>query len=95
MTTYLIFTRESVQDQGELDRYLEQALPTLDGHPAQVLAAYGAEQCLEGEPSQGVVLVAFPSKKEALAWYQSPRYQEVAQHRFKGARYRALMVEGL
>ena len=31
----------------------------------------------------------------ARAWYDSPAYQEVAQHRFKGARYRAVLVEGV
>jgi uncharacterized protein (DUF1330 family) len=25
----------------------------------------------------------------------SPAYQEVAQHRFKGSRYRAVLVEGV
>jgi len=42
-----------------------------------------------------VVIVEFPSTADARAWYDSPAYQEVVQHRFKGARYRAVLVEGV
>jgi uncharacterized protein (DUF1330 family) len=34
-----------------------------------------------------------PSVEEARAWYDSPAYQEAAQHRFRGAVYRGLIVE--
>jgi uncharacterized protein (DUF1330 family) len=32
---------------------------------------------------------------QLFAWYHSPDYQAVAQHRFKGASYRGFVVEGL
>jgi uncharacterized protein (DUF1330 family) len=31
----------------------------------------------------------------ARAWYDSPAYEEARQHRFKGAEYRMLLVEGV
>jgi uncharacterized protein (DUF1330 family) len=31
----------------------------------------------------------------ARRWYDSPAYQDAVQHRFKGAIYRGLIVEGL
>jgi uncharacterized protein (DUF1330 family) len=37
----------------------------------------------------------FPSMQEAKAWYDSPAYREVREHRFKGAEYRGVIVEGL
>jgi hypothetical protein len=37
----------------------------------------------------------FPSFDEAKAWYDSPAYREVREHRFRGADYRAVIVEGL
>ncbi len=95
MSTYIVFTREQTQDQLELDTYLQQVGATLTGHPIQILAAYGEQETLEGEAPEGVVIVEFPTKEAARAWYDSPAYQAVAQHRFKGARYRAVMVEGL
>jgi uncharacterized protein (DUF1330 family) len=42
-----------------------------------------------------VVIVEFPSIDAAKAWYESPAYREAREHRFKGADYRAVIVEGL
>ncbi len=95
MATYLVFTRESTQDQGELDIYQSKVGKTFDGHPVKVLAAYGPQQVLEGEGPEGVVILEFPSKAEALAWYEGPAYQAAVQHRFKGARFRGVLVEGV
>ena len=50
---------------------------------------------LEGPEVEGVVIAEFPSVEEARVWYDSPAYQEVAQHRFRGAVYRGLIVEGV
>jgi hypothetical protein len=33
--------------------------------------------------------------KEAKAWYDSPAYREVRKHRFLGADYSAVIVEGV
>ncbi|WP_321791222.1 DUF1330 domain-containing protein [Burkholderia pyrrocinia] len=95
MATYIVFTRESTQDQHELDVYHSKVGPTLGGHPVKVLAAYGPQETLEGEGPEGIVIVEFPSKEAAHAWYHGPEYQTVVQHRFKGARYRAVLVEGV
>jgi uncharacterized protein (DUF1330 family) len=95
MASYIVFTRESTQDQGELDTYQAHVAATLAGHPVRVLAAYGPQQVLEGDAPEGVVIVEFPTTDAARAWYDSPAYQSVAQHRFKGARYRAVLVEGV
>jgi uncharacterized protein (DUF1330 family) len=95
MATYIVFTRESTQDQSELDIYQSKVGPTFKGHPVKILAAYGPQQVLEGDAPEGVVLVEFPSTEAARAWYDSPEYQEVVKHRFKGATYRAVLVEGL
>lgn len=95
MATYIVFTRESTQDQAELDIYQSQVGETFKGHPVKILAAYGPQQVLEGDAPEGVVIVEFPSTAQARAWYDGPAYQEVVQHRFKGSRYRAVLVEGV
>jgi uncharacterized protein (DUF1330 family) len=95
MATYIVFTKESTQDQRELDIYQSKVGETFKGHPVKILAAYGPQQVLEGDAPEGVVIVEFPSTAAARAWYDGPAYQEVAQHRFKGARYRAVLVEGV
>jgi len=95
MTAYLIQTRLETTDRTELDTYSALARPTLAGHPVTPLVAYGDQQTLEGEPSEGVVVFAFPSKADALAWYQSPDYAAAREHRARGARYQVTLVEGL
>jgi uncharacterized protein (DUF1330 family) len=94
MATYIVFTRESTQDQTELDAYQAKVGASFAGHPIKVLAAYGPQQVLEGSAPEGVVIVEFPDTPSARAWYDGPEYQAVVQHRFRGATYRAVLVEG-
>ncbi|MCE9545425.1 MAG: DUF1330 domain-containing protein [Planctomycetia bacterium] len=95
MAAYIVFTREATLNQAELDTYMQQVSPTMAGHPIKILAAYGRQEVLEGAAPEGVVIVEFPSMAEARAWYHTPEYQAVLQHRLKGAEYRAVIVESL
>lgn len=67
----------------------------MEGHTINVLAFYGRQQVLEGGDAEGVVIMEFPSFEAAQAWYESPAYEAVREHRFKGAKYRVLLVEGI
>jgi uncharacterized protein (DUF1330 family) len=42
-----------------------------------------------------MVILAFPTIEAAKAWYDSPAYREAGEHRFKGAEYRAVIVQGM
>jgi uncharacterized protein (DUF1330 family) len=95
MSAYLLFIREKTIDQSELEAYWAKIRATMAGHPIKVLAAYGRHVTLEGPEVEGVVVAEFPSVEEARAFYDSPAYQEAAQHRFRGAVYRGLIVEGV
>jgi uncharacterized protein (DUF1330 family) len=95
MAAYAVFIRERTLDPAEMKKYSEMAGDTLTGHSAQVLAAYGRQEVLEGPQVEGVVVVEFPSIEAARKWYDSPAYREAREHRFKGAQYRAVIVEGL
>jgi uncharacterized protein (DUF1330 family) len=95
MATYIVFTRESTRNPAELETYSEKVGATLAGHPVTVLAAYGRQEVLEGPDVEGVVILEFPSCAEAKAWYDSPAYRAVREHRFRGADYRGIIVEGV
>ena len=95
MSAYMVFIREKTLDQPELEAYWAKISATLEGRPIKILAAYGRHVTLEGPEVEGVVIAEFPTLEEARAWYDSPAYQEVAQHRFRGAVYRGLIVEGV
>jgi uncharacterized protein (DUF1330 family) len=95
MATYVIFIRESTRNLSEFEAYTPKAGASLAGHAVKVLAAYGRHEALEGPEVEGVVIVEFPTFDEAKAWYDSPAYREAREHRFKGADYRAVIVEGV
>ena len=97
MSAYILFIREEpVRDPAAMADYSRVAgerMPT--DIPFQPLVAYGALEALEGNAPDGVVVMRFDSKEDALAWYRSPGYQEAVPHRQRGADYRVVLVEGL
>jgi uncharacterized protein (DUF1330 family) len=95
MAAYIVFTRDSTIDQKELDTYAPMARASGVGHPIKVLAAYGKQEVLEGATVEGVVILEFPTFEDAKNWYNSPAYREAREHRFKGAKYHAVLVQGV
>jgi uncharacterized protein (DUF1330 family) len=95
MAAYIVFMRDRMRDKAEFGKYMEAVPPTLEGHPVRPLALYGAIQTLEGPQIEGAVIAEFPSMEEALAWYNSPAYQQAVQHRYKAGDYRVFLTEGL
>ena len=94
MTAYVIMIRERITDPAELAIY-KQLAPKARTPDLKPVAFYGASEALEGEPADGIVVLAFPSMDAAKAWHGSPAYQEAMRHRQKGADYRVLLVEGV
>ncbi len=41
------------------------------------------------------VLVEFPSKEDALSWYNSDEYQLLAKHRFSASESNIIIVSGV
>ena len=95
MSAYIVFTRERMRDADEFKTYSGKAGPTLAGHPAKPLAAYGKSETLEGAPIEGAVILEFPTLEAAKAWYESPAYAAAKAHRFAAADYRCFITEGL
>lgn len=95
MAAYIVFVREKTRDQADMDEYTPKARASFAGHPFTTLARYGRQEVLEGPEVEGVVIVSFPTFEQAKAWYNSPAYREAREHRFKGADYSAVLVEGV
>jgi uncharacterized protein (DUF1330 family) len=95
MTAYIVFIRESTKDQAELTTYSQAARGTLAGHPVTPRALYGRQDVVEGTAVEGVAILEFPTFDEAKAWYDSPAYRAAREHRFRGADYRVVIVEGV
>jgi uncharacterized protein (DUF1330 family) len=95
MSAYLVFTKEETVNPAELAIYQEKIAPTLGTFGLKPLAVYGAYEVLEGEPTEGVVILEFPTVQDAKSWYNSPAYETARTHRFKGAKYRCILVQGV
>jgi uncharacterized protein (DUF1330 family) len=95
MAAYVVFTKTRTRNQGELDLYAKKIPVFMAGHRATFLARFGDCEVKEGAAAEGVAILEFPTFKEAMAWYESPAYQEASQHRFKGGDYNVVIVEGL
>jgi len=95
MSAYLVFTRDKTLDEREMATYSKEVPATFTGHEAKTLAFYGAHEDLEGSSTEGTVILQFPSAAAAKAWYDSPAYRKVREHRFKGASYRVTLVAGV
>ena len=95
MQAYAIFIRDRIRDPQEISTYTAKAGASLEGRVCKVLAAYGTSETLEGPEADGVVIVQFPSLAEAKAWYDGESYRDARKHRFLGADYRAIFVEGV
>jgi uncharacterized protein (DUF1330 family) len=95
MSYYIIFIKEKVKDQNEIDTYKKLVPAAAAGRNMKKLAAYGDIETLEGPEAKGTILLEFPTKAEALAWYDSDEYKKARAHRFLGADYRVIMFEGV
>lgn len=95
MSAYLVFTRDKTLDDSEMASYSKDVLATFARHEAKMLARYGAHEDLEGAATEGAVVLEFPSIEAAKAWYDSPSYRKVREHRFKGAIYRVILIQGV
>jgi uncharacterized protein (DUF1330 family) len=91
----VLIIRNKTTDPAGMVRYGELArLAPSDG--IQILASKTCRfQVLEGEPAEAVVLLSFPSREHALAWYQSDEYQKALKHRLASGEFHLYLVEGV
>lgn len=61
--------------------YPQAVVPTLLAHGGEILVADYESEIVEGEASSVTVVVKFPSKESARAWYDSQEYQEILHSR--------------
>jgi uncharacterized protein (DUF1330 family) len=94
MPAYLI-GQVTVHDSAEYDKYVAGFMEAFAPFGGRVLVATTDAEVLEGEwPRARTVVLEFPSMEQATRWYKSPKYQAIAQHRFKSATSNLVLVGG-
>lgn len=85
----------TVNDAEAYKEYVERDTPILQGLGGQFVVRGGQAQVMEGETLMRHVVIEFPSYEAALAAYNDPAYQEVADIRRRTADSVILVVEGV
>ncbi|MGB3279322.1 MAG: DUF1330 domain-containing protein [Pseudorhodobacter sp.] len=85
----------SVTDPDAYAGYQQHAPAAFAKYGARFLARGGAADTLEGAEWQRHVVIAFDSKAQALACYNSPEYQAARKHRAGACHANIVVVDGL
>lgn len=94
MKAYVVVNARVV-DPELLERYRAGARHTIGKHGGTVLAGSNDATVLEGEPAgTRVVLIEFPSREAAMAWYDDPEYAGPKAERLQATAGVALLVDG-
>jgi len=84
-----------ITDAESYGAYGPAVRPTLVSHGAEVLVADPETEAIEGEPAHVTVVVRFPSKEAAHAWYQSSEYQNIVNLRTDNSVGFLVIADGL
>jgi len=93
MPAYIV-VNATITDQALLDEYAAAAGATLGAHPIKPLAVTNEATILEGEAGERIVLLEFPSREAATAWYESPEYQAIISKRLNATKGFLALVDG-
>ncbi len=89
-----IIAHITVKDPEAYKEYVVRDTPILEGHGARFIVRGGQSQVPEGVAQDRHVVIEFPSYAAALAAYNDPEYQAVADIRRRTADSTIVLVEG-
>ncbi len=94
MAAYVVASLVELKDPDLMRKYSESATPTVAAHRGKFLASGDIEK-LDGEWNafSGVV-IEFPNKEAAKAWYDSAEYQAALPMRLNATRSSLLLFPG-
>ncbi|MGO8877258.1 MAG: DUF1330 domain-containing protein [Acidimicrobiales bacterium] len=74
--------------------YIDLLGPSLAAHGGEVVAASGDVEVMEGdwEPGEVTVILSFPTREAARAWYGSEEYRRALEIRKRSSNSRLLIL---
>jgi uncharacterized protein (DUF1330 family) len=94
MTAYVV-VQESVTDQATFDAYRKDVPATVAAHGGRFIVRGGTLTVVEGEwKLPRLVIIEFPSRAAAEAWYRSPEYQKLLPLRLSSSTGNFVIVDG-
>ena len=95
MPAYFIAEIE-ITDPVGFDEYRQLVPATIQQYGGRYIVRGGATETLEGDwQPQRVVVLEFPSLEQARSWYNSEAYRAPKALRFKTAKSKVILAEGV
>ncbi len=94
MSAYLVANYRITNPDGYA-AYPPAVAPTLEPFGGELVIADFDSEAIEGQPSPVTIVVKFPSKEAAKAWYQSDEYQAVVNLRTDNTEGFVVFVDGV
>ncbi len=94
MAAYFIVNAR-ITDPDGLARYRASIGPSFEGRDIKILVSTNDATTIEGTPAgERAVVLEFPDREAALAWYNSDEYQEIVGQRLASTDGFAILVDG-
>jgi len=84
-----------VTNPDDFKTYAPAVPATVEKYGGRYLARGGKADALEGDPPKRIVITAFKSMADAHRWYDSPEYSAIRPIRWRSAKSRSFIVEGV
>ncbi len=95
MSAYVIYQGE-VTDPERYEEYKPEAAASILAAGGRYVVRAGEVEVLEGEPPSGrTVVLEFPTREAAVAWYRSAAYTEARKLREGAATARMYVIDGV
>lgn len=94
MAAYFI-VNSHITDPDGLARYRAAVDPSFEGRDVKILVSTDDATTIEGTPAgERAVVLEFPDREAALAWYNSAEYRDVIGMRLAATEGFAILVDG-
>ena len=94
MAAYFVF-HNRIHNAEKMQEYVSKALETLAPYHPEMLVFDENSQVIEGNTNlPRTIVVKFDSRDAAMAWYNSPAYQEVLPLRLAATEGFSVLVDG-
>ena len=94
MTAYII-ARIDVTDPQDYMTYASQTVALAEKAGGRFLVKGGEQETVEGEARSRQVLIEFPDRAAAIAWYNSAEYQEILPIALRASVRDIVVVDGV
>jgi uncharacterized protein (DUF1330 family) len=95
MTAYAVAHLRHVDMGPDIIAYLERIDGTLAPFGGRFVIHGGPVEPLEGAWSGALVMIAFPDRERAHAWYASPAYQAILPLRTRNSEGLVILIDGV